>query len=723
VWRSLGVQPAAVVGHSQGEVVAAVVSGALTLEQGALVVAARSQAVLACAGQGGMALIERPLAVVEEYIEPFGEALSIAAVNTSGSTIVSGQAGAIEEIVARLSAQGVYARKINVDYASHNAQMDPLLPGLAERFTDLEPGAPQVAFYSTVTGQLARAGELDGGYWCRNLRRPVRLDRALERLLDDGHGVFVEISAHPVLSMPLTDGSAQRGGIVVGSLSRRAGGLDQILHNLGLLHVQGHDLNTDHALSEGNLVPLPTYAFQRERFWVESGRRVSDVRSVGLRASEHPWLGAVTGTAADDGYLFTGRLSLAEQPWLAEHMAFGTVLVPGTGLLELALTAAHHIGADRVEELTLLEPLVLPEDGALRLQVVVSAPEGESGRRPVAVFSRPEDASDEVGWRRHAAGELSEAGKAGAEDLAGFAELARWPVAGAEQVSLDGFYDDFAARGLVYGPAFQGLTELWRKGSTAYGIVRLPEGQSADGFGIHPALLDAALHTLVGVQDPKGVDAGTALLPFEWSGVELHASGALELRVAVDLDDAAHALSLTVADSDGLPVVHAEGLRLRAASAEQVRVSQAVEHAYRVAFEVPRALAEGSSSEESWVVGAGVVSRALGVEPADGVAGVLARLEEGVEAPGRVVVDVTAVLSACGALDVAVGALELVQGLLAEPRLEGSEWVWATSGAVDAGDGVRDVAQAPVWGLLRSVRAEYPDRVIRLVDLDAGASA
>ncbi|MEV0305949.1 polyketide synthase dehydratase domain-containing protein, partial [Streptomyces prasinus] len=412
----------------------------------------------------------------------------------------------------------------------------------------------------------------------------------------------------------------------------------------------------------------------------------------------------VTGTAADDGYLFTGRLSLAEQPWLAEHAAFGTVLVPGTGLLELALTAAHHIGADRVEELTLLEPLVLPEDGALRLQVVVSAPEGESGRRPVAIFSRSEDASDEVGWRRHAAGELSEAGKAGAEDPAGFAELAQWPVAGAEQVSLDGFYDDFAARGLVYGPAFQGLTELWRKGSTAYGIVRLPEGQSADGFGIHPALLDAALHTLVGVQDPEGVDAGTALLPFEWSGVELHASGALELRVAVDLDDAAHSLSLTVADSDGLPVVHAEGLRLRAASAEQVRVSQAVEHAYRVAFEVPRALAEGISSEESWVVGAGVVSRALGVEPADGVAGVAARLEEGVEAPGRIVVDVTAVPGAgTGALDVAVGALELVQGLLAEPRLEGSEWVWVTSGAVDAGDGVRQVAQAPVWGLLRSV--------------------
>ncbi|MEL7994687.1 acyltransferase domain-containing protein, partial [Streptomyces albidoflavus] len=357
VWRSLGVEPAAVVGHSQGEVVAAVVSGALSLEQGALVVAARSQAVLACAGQGGMALIERPVAEVEERLAPFGEALSVAAVNTAGSTIISGEAEAIEEIVAQLSAEGVYARKINVDYASHNAQMDPLLPGLAERFADLKPGGPEVAFYSTVTDEVVAGPELDGGYWCRNLRQPVRFDRALERLLDDGHGVFVEISAHPVLSMPLTDGSAERGGIVVGSLSRNSGGLDQLLRNLSLLHVQGHDLDTDRVLGNGDVLPLPTYAFQRDPYWIATSKPSGDLRSVGLRASEHPWLGAVTGTAADDGYLFTGRLSLAEQPWLAEHAAFGTVLVPGTGLLELALTAAHHVGAERVEELTLLEPL------------------------------------------------------------------------------------------------------------------------------------------------------------------------------------------------------------------------------------------------------------------------------------------------------------------------------------------------------------------------------
>ncbi|MFC8827299.1 type I polyketide synthase [Streptomyces sp. NPDC057137] len=724
VWRSLGVEPAAVVGHSQGEVVAAVVSGALSLEQGALVVASRSQAVLACAGQGGMALVERPLAVVEEFLAPFGEALSVAAVNTAGSTIISGRADAIDRIVSDLQEREIYARKIKVDYASHNAQMDPLLPGLAEKFTGLTAGRTDIAFYSTVTSDVVEGPELDGGYWCRNLREPVRFDRALERLLDDGHTVFVEISAHPVLSMPLTDGSAEHGGIVVGSLARDRGGMEQLWRNLGLLHVNGHDINWTAALGGSSTAPvlLPTYAFQRERFWLESVKQSGDVRAVGLEVSDHPWLGAALGLADGEGHLFTGRLSLAEQPWLAEHAAFGTVLVPGTGLLELALTAAHHVGAERVEGLTLLEPLTLPEGAGVRLQVVVGAPDS-TGRRPVSIYSSGEDAAaGEDTWRQHAAGELSDIGEGDAGSVDAFAELAQWPVPGAEPIELDGFYDDFAARGLVYGPAFQGLTELWRKGNTAYGIVRLPEHLTADGFGVHPALLDAALHTLVGAQDMNTADTGTALLPFEWSGVELYATGSSDIRVAIDLDDAAHTMSVTVTDPAGRPVVRAEALRLREATPEQIRSGQSVEHLYQVEFRAPRALETGASSDETWVVGAeGVVARALGAVPFDDVDGLLALLDEdGV--PGRIVLDATAGAVDGGAFGATARALSTVQALLAEPRLEPVELVWVTSGAVDAGAGVRDLDHAPLWGLLRSVRGEYPDRVIRLVDIAPDAA-
>ncbi|MFB6507862.1 SDR family NAD(P)-dependent oxidoreductase [Streptomyces sp. NPDC056410] len=725
LWRSLGVEPVAVVGHSQGEVVAAVVSGALTLEQGAQIVAQRSKAVLACAGQGGMALIERPVAVVEEFLAPYGDALSVAAVNTAGSTIISGKADAIERIVAELQEKEVYARKINVDYASHNAQMDPLLPDLASHFKDLAPHRADLAFYSTVTGDVSDGTDLDGTYWCRNLREPVRFDRALNRLLDDGHTVFVEISAHPVLSMPLTDGSAERGGIVVGSLARDHGTTAQLLRNLGLLHVQGHTIDWNQALGTnpdtGSLLNLPTYAFQHEHYWIESEKPSGDVRSVGLRASEHPWLGAVTATADDDGYLFTGRLSLADQPWLAEHAAFGTVLVPGTGLLELALTAAHHVGASAVEELTLLEPLVLTDDTPLRLQVVVGA-ETPQGRRPVAVYSRGEEVSEDAPWRQHAAGELGQTQSAVPEAAD---ELAQWPVPGAEQVALDGFYEDFRARGLEYGPAFQGLTGLWRKGNTAYGTVRLPEGLRTDDFGIHPALLDAALHAMVAVQDGTGTE-GHVPLPFEWTGVELYATGATELRIRIELDDTGTNLSLSAVDPAGRPVAHAQGLQLREATAEQVRSGASAEHLYHVEFVAPRAPEEAPDGEV-WVLGGnGEVARVLGAQGIAQADGLFARLDEGIEPPLRLVIDMTGATgettdSAGTALETTGEALVLVQRILSEPRLEEVALTWVTRGAVDAGDGVRDLVHAPLWGLLRTARSEYPERVIRLVDLDAVA--
>ncbi|MFJ1581207.1 SDR family NAD(P)-dependent oxidoreductase [Streptomyces sp. NPDC088182] len=709
LWRSLGVEPAAVVGHSQGEVVAAVVSGALSLEQGAQIVAQRSRAVLVCAGQGGMALVERPVAVVEEFLAPYGEALSVAAVNTAGSTIISGQADAIAQIVSELQERDVYARKINVDYASHNAQMDPLLPGLASEFEGLVPRRAGIAFYSTVTGEVSDGTGLDGGYWCRNLREPVRFDRALTRLLDDGHTVFVEISAHPVLSMPLTDGSAERGGVVVGSLARGHGAVTQLLRNLGLLHVQGHGIDWDRALGlepgEGSLLNLPTYAFQREHYWLRTEESTGDIRAVGLDGAGHPWLGAVTVTADDEGSLFTGRLSLTDQPWLKDHAVFGTVLVPGTGLLDMALTVAHHIGAAGVGELTLLEPLVITQETGVRVQAVVAGPSGDS-RRTIALYSRSEDASDDAPWRHHASGELT--GTTTESATTGFDELAHWPVPGAEPVDLDGFYDAFRARGLEYGPAFQGLTELWRKGNTAYGTVRLPDGLDADTFGIHPALLDSALHAMAAVQDGTGAE-GHVPLPFEWAGAELHAAGSTELRVRIDLDGES-VLRLWAADPAGQPVVRAD-LQLREADVEQIRTAGSAEHLYRMDF---RAL-PGLTAQPAGTV------HVLELADPDGFDRLLVRLDTGAGVPERVVVDATA--TAADPRAVTADALSLVQRLLGEPRLENAEFVWVTRNAVDTGDGVGDLVHAPLWGLLRTARAEHPERSVHLVDLHAGEAA
>ncbi|MEU9256820.1 polyketide synthase dehydratase domain-containing protein, partial [Streptomyces sp. NPDC048270] len=583
-----------------------------------------------------------------------------------------------------------------------------------------------------VTGQVADGTELDGTYWCRNLREPVRFDRALDRLLDDGHGVFVEISAHPVLSMPLTDGSAERGGIVVGSLARQHGEPAQLLRNLGLLHVQGHDLGWDFVLDSGKLVQLPSYAFQRAHYWMDAPKTSGDVRGVGLDVSEHPWLGAVTSLADGEGHLFTGRISLAEHPWLAGHAAFGSVLVPGTGLLELALTAAHHVGAPGVAELVLTEPLLLGTDGAVRLQVTVGAPES-TGRRPVTVYSRPEGSDEE--WRRHATGELAESAEAAPVpadgDADAFAELAQWPVAGAESVALDGFYEGFRERGLDYGPAFQGLTELWRKGDTAYGLIRLPEGLSAGDFGVHPALLDAALHTLMGVRDEEARQR--VFMPFEWTGVELLAAGATELRVRVEVASGADEhLTLTVADGAGHPVVRTRGLAIREASAEQIRAGERAEHLYHVEFRPTRTPGDAEPAGETWILeGDAAFAAPLGAQAFADADALLAHLAEGVDAPARVLVDATGDAPAADARELTAAALGTLQLLLAEPRLEQTELVWLTRSAVNgvnavnaedggaAGDSLTGLAHAALWGLLRAARAEHADRVIRLIDLGA----
>ncbi|HTU58747.1 MAG TPA: type I polyketide synthase, partial [Polyangiales bacterium] len=291
VLRTLGIEPDAVVGHSQGEVTAAVVSGALSLEDGAKVVALRSQAVRSKSGQGGMLLIERPVGEVAAMIEPYGPRLSIAAVNTASSTVVSGELSAIDALAAALEHQTLFVRKVNVDYASHSQQMDSLLPALGEALSDIRPRAGAIPLYSTVRCERLSGEELDAAYFCRNLRDPVRLDRALDQLLADGHGVFVEVSAHPVLTLSLAELRDRASAIVVGSLQRERGELSQLLSALCELHVQGFSLPWRALLSEAKqeLLPLPTYAFQRQRYWLEpSGNKPAS----SLTSSDHPLLGA-----------------------------------------------------------------------------------------------------------------------------------------------------------------------------------------------------------------------------------------------------------------------------------------------------------------------------------------------------------------------------------------------------------------------------------------------
>ncbi|HET8935166.1 MAG TPA: beta-ketoacyl synthase N-terminal-like domain-containing protein, partial [Polyangiales bacterium] len=596
VWRSLGLEPAAVVGHSQGEVTAAVVSGALSLQDGAKVVALRSQAVRKRSGDGAMLLIERPLAEVEQLIEKYGAELSIAAVNTAGSTIVSGAAAAAAELLAELESRALFARKINVDYASHSAHMDELLPELRAQLASVQPRAGQVPLYSTVEARVLTGVELDADYWCRNLRETVRFDLALSQLLAAGHGVFVEVSAHPVLTLTLSGACESHRAVVAASLQRERGGMSQLQRVLAELHVQGHTLDWT---VTGRQLELPTYAFQRQRYWADASMLTlaKDASSLGLASLRHPLLGVFTALADSDGFVFSNRLSLSEHPWLKDHAVHGNVLLPGAGLLELALQAAQAVGLGSVLELTLEQPLILDAAQPLQLQVSVGALD-EAGQRSVRIFSRAGDV-----FARHAEGVLGPQAQLVLD--AGFDELRSWPAPDTEHVPLAGLYEQLHAQGLEYGETFQGLQELWRGDRVAYARVQLPAAarSAADRYALHPALLDAALHSLVGLSTSAGIE-----LPFVWSDVQLYAAGANQLRVRVQVTGQAgqSTASLWLADETGEPVARVGGLQLRPLRAEQLAASQrrAVEHLYQLELQ-PVTLPERAALEQVVVGGDG----------------------------------------------------------------------------------------------------------------------
>ncbi|QNP70793.1 type I polyketide synthase [Streptomyces roseirectus] len=703
LWRSYGVEPAAVIGHSQGEIAAAAVAGGLSLEDAARVVALRSKALLALSGRGGMVSVSLPVDAVEERLVRWGGRVSVAAVNGPGSIVVSGDVDALDELLAQAEADGFRARRIPVDYASHSAHVEEIEGELAKVLAGITPRPSQVPFYSTVTVEAIDTSVLDAGYWYRNLRQTVRFEETVRLLVEQGHRLFVESSAHPVLAMAVQETSEQV--TAIGSLRRDEGGLERFLLSLAEAHVHGAVVDWAAVFPGARLTDLPTYPFQRQRYWLESRRsQVGDVAAVGVREAGHPLLGAAVELPESGGVVLTGLLSLATHPWLADHGVRESVLLPGTAFLEMAVRAGDQVGCDRVVELTLEAPLVLPERGGVVLRVSVGAEDG-AGVRSLAVHARGD--SEDAEWVRHATGVLG-SGSGDAFDLS------VWPPAGAVEVDWDGGYDRWTELGYRYGPAFQGLKSWWRSGEDVFAEVELaPElVPDAERFGVHPALLDAALHAVVG-EGPE------CRLPFVWGGVTLQATGATKARVMLS-PAGPDAVSLRLADVTGRPVASVESLALRPMAGEQVRAG------------VPQALFRVDWSEvtlpSDTVEPRGVWALVGGDEFKLGVAlGGLDTFGDLDSLPRDPAPDV--VLVACAdevGLPVAEAAhrataraLELVQGWLADERFGSSRLVLVTRGAVAAepGKGVVDLADAPVWGLVRSAQAENPGRFV-LVDVD-----
>ncbi|WP_344903770.1 type I polyketide synthase [Streptosporangium longisporum] len=736
LWRSYGVEPDAVVGHSQGEVAAACVAGALSLEDAAKVVALRSVAIgEQLSGRGGMMAVSLPQDRMRERLAPWGDRVSVAAVNGPGSTVLSGETAALDELLESLLADDVRARKIPVDYPSHSAYVEPLQERITADLAGIVPRSVEVPFCSTVTGEPIDTAGLDAGYWYTNLRRQVRFDEAVRTLLGQGHRVFIEVGPHPVLAMGVQETMEAMGAdaVAIGSLRRGEGGMDRFVTSLAEAYVHGApvDWTPLFAPHGPRRVKLPTYAFQRERYWLDATDSV-DLTSAGLSSVDHPLLGAVVVVADSQGVLFSGRLSLGSHGWLADHVVGGRVVVPGTALVDVVVRAGDEVGCGVVEELTLEAPLVVEGSAGVRVQVSVGVADG-SGRRAVAVYSCPEGSLGVQEWRRHASGFVSAAAVDGGFDLV------QWPPTGAVAVSVEGLYEELAAAGYGYGPAFRGVRAAWRRGGEVFAEVALADGVAVGGFGVHPALLDAALH-VEGLLE-GGVGEGVSL-PFVWSGVCVHASGASSVRVRL-WSEGVGAVSLQVADSVGAPVATIGSLISRPLPPDGLLALPDAHRdlLFRVDWtalppvEIPAgrryavlgtdtlglaAALRGAAAdvtehaELAGLAAAGEVPELVFTSLAGSPDGPAAQDTGNTQNTGNAGGDATpdAVRTAT------CRALELVQEWLADGRFASARLVVVTRGAAAVnGQDVTDLAGAAALGLLRAAQSENPGRVV-LVDLD-----
>ncbi|MFH9400875.1 SDR family NAD(P)-dependent oxidoreductase [Streptomyces sp. NPDC017638] len=546
--ESWGLTPDQLAGHSVGEIAAAHVAGVLSLQDATILVAARGRLMQALPEGGAMVAVR----AAEDEVAPLLTARTgIAAVNGPAAVVVSGDAADVELIAAELAARGHDTKRLRVSHAFHSPLMEPMLAGFRRIAHVLDYAEPRLPIVSTVTGGPVTAGELrDPEYWVEHVRAQVRFHDAVRSLADAGVRTFLEVGPDAVLSAMGPDCTDVPGTAFLPVLRRERPEPREALAALATAHARGVpvDWRRHFAGLGGRRIDLPGYPFQRRRFWLEQ-RTGTDATGLGQLPAGHPLLAAVVAVGAE-GVVLTGRLSTRAQPWLADHVIAGRVLFPGTAFVELALRAGDHAGAGTLEELTLGAPLVLRAEEDIAVQVAVGEPDA-TGRRTVTVHSRADEAAP---WTQHATGVLT------ATAPPAPAPLTEWPPRDARPLDTTGVYTDLAGQGYDYGPAFQGLRAAWRHGDDVYAEVALPDDAAADAgaFGLHPALLDAALHA---------ADLGTpprpeVLVPFAWTGVTLHATGATALRVRITRAGG-DTIALHLADPTGAPVAAVEALASR----------------------------------------------------------------------------------------------------------------------------------------------------------------
>ena len=727
--ESWGLIPDYLLGHSVGELSAAHVAGALSLADACTLVAARGRLMQALPVGGAMVAVSAPVDAVRVLFGEHAASLGIAAVNGPASVVVSGAEEAVRAVVESCEGAGFRTKRLRVSHAFHSPLMEPMLDAFRAVAERISYGPLTVPVVSNVTGVLALGEELrSADYWVSHVREAVRFHDAVSCLRKLGVNRFIELGPDTVLAVMAQEclnddvdglGDADGGAagkaddiLVVPALRGDRPEALALTEALARLHVQGlsPDWDAYFRARGAHQVDLPTYVFQRDRFWLEASSVGGDPAGLGLEAVDHPLLGAATVSADSDEFVLSGRLSVATHPWLADHVIGGAVLVPGTAFVELAIRAGDRAGTARLRELTLHAPLLLPELGAVQIQVGVGGEDG-AGSRQLTIHSRVEESTGNSTWMRHASGLLETGDSIRTDDTASAFAPGPWPPSGAQPVDLDGMYQELARIGLDYGPVFQGMRAVWRSGGEAFAEVSLPEAAQleAQDYGLHPAVLDAALHA-IGLVAPVGTDM---LLPYSWSDVELFSTGAAAVRVRIApasagaaSADGSVAVSLEIADLAGEPVASVGALVLRsmtagqlAAAADGVGADVVADSLFRVEW-TPVAL----PSEQPALTTADFDS-----------------LDRTGPVPDVVVLTVQGGTNAAAARSAVHRVSAVLRSWLTDERFDGSRLVLLTRGAVPLpGEAPAELAAAAARGLFRSAQSEHPGRMLQL---DCGSTA
>lgn len=553
LWRHWGVQPSAVVGHSAGEVAAAHVAGVLTLEEAVRLAVERGRTLERAAAGGRMAQVELPESEARKELAGLEDRVVIAAINAPASTVISGEPSAVEELLARLHDRGIAGRILTPGaYAFHSPRIEPFLDEFASALDGLAPRAASVPLYSTVTGAAADGREWNAGYWRRQARQPVRFADAVNALIAQGHRRFLELGPHPVLSPSIS----AAGGIAFASLRRGQPEIDTLLHSLAALYVQGQpvDWRRFHARG-GSAVALPAYPWQRERCWADG----SASRPARLAAGAHPLLGSALELASPrHRWVWERDLGGRDLPFLEDHRVEGAMVVPATAYLEMAVAASARASGElpaALADVRFVSPMVIPDNGSRRVQVVLNRE--EDGNAGFQIFSRIAGSE----WSLHASGRIHQNNGDGPPEVVDIDGLRRRCP---DVIDGTDLYPRLFARGLQYGPAFQGIGRLWRGSDESLGEVKVPAQLLPDlaSYHLHPAVLDAC------GQAVAAAGAGDrAMVPVALDELRLHGRPGERLWSHTWQSETGPGTVVgngRLLDEDGRVVAEARGMRLRA---------------------------------------------------------------------------------------------------------------------------------------------------------------